>query len=37
METKKQQDKMEKVMHEFKEGTLRSGKDGDGGKVISRD
>ncbi len=37
METKKQQDKIEKVMHEFKEGKLKSGKDGVGGKVISRD
>jgi predicted transcriptional regulator YheO len=25
--------KVEKVMHEFKEGTLKSGKDGKGGKV----
>lgn len=30
------QDKMEKVMHEFKEGKLKSGKDGKGGKVKSR-
>ena len=37
METKKQQNKIEKVMHEFKEGTLKSGKDGVGGKVKSRD
>lgn len=37
METKKQQDKIEKVMHEFKEGKLKSGKDCVGGKVISRD
>lgn len=37
METKKQKDKIEKVMHEFKEGTLKSGKDGVGGKVKSRD
>ncbi|WP_309613884.1 DUF6496 domain-containing protein [Flavobacterium sp.] len=37
METKKQQDKIEKVMHEFKEGKLKSGKGGVGGKVISRD
>ena len=29
-------DKMEKVMHEFKEGTLKSGKDGKGGKVTNR-
>jgi len=35
-ETKKQQGKIEKVMHEFKEGTLKSGKDGAGGKVKSR-
>ena len=28
--------KVEKVMHEFKEGTLKSGKDGAGGKVKSR-
>lgn len=32
-QTKKQQDKIEKVMHEFKEGTLKSGKNGAGGKV----
>lgn len=32
-ETKKQKDKIEKVMHEFKEGTLKSGKEGAGGKV----
>jgi len=30
------QDKVEKVMHEFKEGTLKSGKEGKGGKVKSR-
>ena len=35
-ETKKQKHKIEKVMHEFKEGTLKSGKDGVGGKVKSR-
>ena len=29
-------DKMEKVMHEFKEGTLKSGKDDKGGKVTNR-
>jgi len=34
-ETKKQQEKIEKVMHEYKEGTLKSGKDGAGGKVKS--
>ena len=28
--------KIEKVMHEFKEGTLKSGKDGKGGKVTDR-
>ena len=32
----KAQDKIEKVMHEFKEGKLKSGKDGSGGKVKSR-
>lgn len=35
-ETKKQKDKIEKVMHEFKEGTLKSGKDGVNGKVKDR-
>jgi len=35
-ETKKQKDKVEKVMHEYKEGTLKSGKDGAGGKVKSQ-
>lgn len=35
-QTKKQHDKIEKVMHEFKEGTLKSGKDGSGGKVKTR-
>jgi hypothetical protein len=34
--SKKASDKVEKVMHEFKEGTLKSGKDGAGGKVKSR-
>lgn len=34
--SKKAQDKVEKVMHERKHGTLRSGKDGKGGKVTSR-
>jgi len=29
----KSQDKVEKVMHEYKEGTLKSGKKGKGGKV----
>lgn len=32
----KAQDKIEEVMHEFKEGTLKSGKDGKNGKVKSR-
>ncbi|MCF6133290.1 DUF6496 domain-containing protein [Flavobacterium wongokense] len=35
-ETKAQKDKIEKVMHEFKEGELKSGKDGAGGKVKTR-
>jgi hypothetical protein len=30
------QEKVEKVMHEFKEGKLKIGKDGKGGKVKSR-
>ncbi len=34
--SKNSQDKVEKVMHEFKEGTLKSGKGGKGGKVKSR-
>ena len=34
--SKKAQEKIEEVMHEFKEGTLKSGKDGSGGKVKSR-
>ena len=34
--SKKAQDKIEKVMHEFKTGELKSGKDGQGGKVKSR-
>ena len=34
--SKKAQDKIEEVMHEFKEGTLKSGKGGIGGKVRSR-
>lgn len=34
--SKKAQDKVEDVMHEFKEGTLKSGKEGKGGKVKSR-
>ncbi len=32
----KAEKKIEKVMHEFKEGTLKSGKGGKGGKVTSR-
>jgi hypothetical protein len=35
-ETKKQKDKIGKVMHEFKEGTLTSGKNGINGKVVNR-
>ncbi|MEO8515934.1 MAG: DUF6496 domain-containing protein [Flavobacterium sp.] len=35
-QTEKQKDKIEKVMHEYKEGDLKSGKDGKGGKVKSR-
>lgn len=31
-----QKKKIEKVMHEYKEGTLKSGKDGKGGKVKNR-
>ncbi len=34
--SKKAQEKVEEVMHEFKEGKLKSGKDGKGGKVKSR-
>ena len=34
--SKKAGEKVEKVMHEYKEGTLKSGKDGKGGKVKSR-
>jgi len=34
--SKKAQNKIEKVMHEFKEGTLKSGRKGKGGKVKSR-
>lgn len=33
---KKAQDKVEKVMHEYKHGELKSGKRGKGGKVKSR-
>ena len=35
METKKRVDKVEKVMPEYNEGRLKSGK-GDAGKVMSR-
>jgi hypothetical protein len=31
--SKKAQEKVEEVMHEFKEGKLKSGKEGKGGKV----
>lgn len=34
--SKKAQEKIEEVMHEFKDGTLKSGKDGSGGKVTDR-
>ncbi len=34
--SKKAQEKIGEVLHEFKEGTLKSGKDGVGGKVNSR-
>lgn len=34
--SKKAQSKVEKVMHEYKQGELRSGKKGKGGKVKSR-
>ena len=34
--SKKAQDKIEKVMHEFKHGELKSGKGGKGGHVKSR-
>jgi hypothetical protein len=34
--SKKAQNKIEEVMHEFKEGTLKSGKNGIAGKVKSR-
>ena len=33
---KKGEQKIEKVMHEFKEGSLKSGKGGKGGTVTSR-
>ncbi|MES2656170.1 MAG: DUF6496 domain-containing protein [Bacteroidota bacterium] len=35
--SKKATDKIAKVMHEYKEGTLKSGKKGSGGKVKSRE
>ena len=35
-QSKRVKAKIEKVMHEFKEGTLKSGKDGVGGKVEDR-
>jgi len=34
--SEKAQEKIEEVMHEFKEGTLKSGKNGKNGKVKSR-
>lgn len=34
--SKGSQDKVEKVMHEFKQGTLKSGKNGKGGKVSNQ-
>jgi len=34
--SKKAQDKIETIMHEFKLGELKSGKDGKGGMVKSR-
>lgn len=34
--SKNAQEKVEKVMHEFKEGKLKSGQKGKGGKVTSR-
>jgi hypothetical protein len=34
--SKKAQEKIGEVMHEFQEGTLKSGKNGSGGKVKSR-
>ena len=34
-QSKKQKEKIEKVMHEFKEGTLLSGKNGINGKVTN--
>jgi hypothetical protein len=34
--SKKAQEKVEEAMHEYKEGTLKSGQGGKGGKVKSR-
>ena len=34
--SKKAQEKIGEVMHEFKEGTLKSGKNGSAGKVTDR-
>jgi len=34
--SKKAQEKIAEVMHEFKDGTLKSGEDGKNGKVTSR-
>jgi hypothetical protein len=34
--SKRAHDKIGEVMHEFQEGTLKSGKNGRGGKVMSR-
>jgi len=34
--SKKAQNKIEEVMHEFKEGTLKSGRNGGNGKVTNR-
>jgi len=34
--SKKAQEKIEKVMHEFKQGQLKSGKEGKGGKVTNQ-
>ena len=34
--SKKSQDKIGEVMHEFKKGTLKSGKNGSSGKVKNR-
>jgi len=34
--SKKAQNKIEEVMHEFKDGTLKSGRNGKNGKVTNR-